>query len=200
MSKEKLLNNYYNIGGYNRPSKIGYMMNIIRKAKPITEDEWKVYYLSNVHDESYLESIALEMKQSIPKKYNINLKECRDYIYDVMFRRTFQGYNRENQALKLLKKHISPDVKEAPKDWDTEYFIDFFIETSNNQIIGIQLKPETFYLGHYQNIVDIKGKMELFRKKFNALTYILKYKHQRDQSKIIFSNPDLIDEIKAELN
>jgi hypothetical protein len=42
--------------------------------------------------------------------------------------------------------------------------------------------------------------MELFRKKFNALTYILKYKHQRDQSKIIFSNPDLIDEIKAELN
>jgi hypothetical protein len=26
----------------------------------------------------------------------------------------------------LLKKHISPDVKEAPKDWDTEYYRFFY--------------------------------------------------------------------------
>lgn len=196
MNKEKILNHYYNIGGYNKPELIGYMMDIIRKANPLTEVEWKIYYLSNVHNEDYLEQIAKEMKNSIPNKYNITFEDCKNYIYDVMFRRTFQGYNKENQALKILQSKLSPLVKVAPKEWDTMYFIDFYIKSKTEQIIGIQLKPETFYLGKYQNVVDINGKLELFRKNFNALTFILEYKQIPEQSKIIFKNETIIDQIK----
>ena len=40
MASESLLNNYYNRGGYNQPSRIGFMMKMIRNLKPLTQEEW----------------------------------------------------------------------------------------------------------------------------------------------------------------
>lgn len=196
MAPESLLNNYYNKGGYNKPSRIGYMMNMIRNLKPLTQEEWKIWYLENVHDEQYLDGLAQEMCEFIPAQHNVSLAECKHYIYDVMFRRTFNGYNRENQALTILRNNISPEVQEAPEDWDTQYFIDFYVYNSNHELIGIQLKPETFYLGRYQYKVDIQGKMESFCRDKGAKAFILKYSVASDKSEIIFTNSDVITEIK----
>lgn len=197
MSSERILNYYYNIGGFNKPERIGYMMSMIRKLQPITVDEWRVWYLDNVHDEAYIDNIAIEMHRSIPASYSVSVSDCHDYVYDVMFRRTFQGYDKEGLALKYLKSHVSPAVKDAPKEWDTDYFIDFYIpENTEHPLIGIQLKPETFYRGHYQNIVDIEGKMNRFRSDYRALAYVLKYKSVSSSSGIEFTNPDVIIEIK----
>lgn len=199
MTSEGTLNNFYNRGGFNQPSRIGFMMKMIRELKPLTEEEWQIWYLNNVHDEEYLNKLSQEMASFIPSSYNISVEECKDYIYDVMFRRTFNGYNKEKQALKLLRDVISPTVEEAPEDWDTEYFIDFFLYDKNSHLIGIQLKPETFYIGHYQNKVDITGKMQAFRNDKNASTFILKYKTASSENKITFVNPEVIDEIKSML-
>jgi hypothetical protein len=199
MATERLLNNYYNTGGYNQPARIGYMINMIRSLKPLTEEEWKLWYIENVHDESYLEGLAEEMYQSIPRSCNVSIDECRSYIYDVMFRRTFQGYNKEKIALRILRDLVSPDVQEAPEDWDTEYFIDFFIKSSRRDLVGIQLKPETFYRGHYQHVVDISGKMNAFCRKYGAKAYVLKYRQSSDQEGIVFSNPDVIEEIRQSI-
>ncbi len=198
-AKEQILNKYYNIGGYNKPEKIGYMMKMIRQLKPITETEWKMWYLSNKLSEEKIHKIVVDFFESIPeyiaKNNNIDESECERYVYDVMFRRTFNGYNKEKFALEELKRVISPEVKESNETWDTKYFIDFYVKTKTGMIIGIQLKPETFYLGHYDNVVDIENKMKNFCKEFNAVTYILRYKKTSDK-KIEFVNEEIIEEIK----
>lgn len=199
MASESTLNNYYNRGGYNKPSRIGFMMKMIRELKPLTQEEWQIWYLENVHDEQYLIGLAQEMFDSIPDHYHITLDECLSYIYDVMFRRTFNGFNKEKQALRILRTEISPNVEEAPETWDTAYFIDFYVYSQTGQLIGIQLKPETFYMGHYQYKVDIKGKMHAFCQEQNATAFVLKYRVTSGDSQILFSNPEVIEEIKAML-
>jgi len=193
---ERVLNNYYNIGKFNHPSRIGYMMKMIRELKPLTQDEWRLWYYNNVHNEEYVQNIAKEMHSTIPVDYAITVDDCLIYVEDVMFRRTFNGYNKEKNSLKLLREYISPDVKESPADWDTKYIIDFYLETPK-ALIGIQLKPDTFYRGNYQSKVDIKGKMRAFERTYNALSFILLYQQYSNQEGIVFANPEVLDEIKA---
>lgn len=196
---EHLLNKYYNIGGYNKPERIGYMMKMIRDLKPLSKEEWEIWYLSNVHDANYLVKMASEMQQIIPVNYGVSKEDCLNYIYDVMFRRTFFGYNKEKQALLILRDEISPSIEEAPKEWDTEYFIDFCVRGKDNKLIGIQLKPETFYKGHYQNKVNIEGKMHRFCENENAIAFVLQYKASCDSKCISFLDPNVLDEIKGHL-
>lgn len=196
MATEHILNEYYNTGHFNRPQLIGYMMRMIRDLKPLTVEEWKIWYLENVHDEQYIESIAKAMCDSIPAKYHVSFQECLNYVSDVMFRRTFQGYNKEHQALNILREAISPNVQEAPEDWDTQYFIDFYLRNRNGHLIGIQLKPETFYYGHYYNVVNIQGKMNAFRQEYNADVFVLRYSVSLPDQ-IEFVNPEVINEIRS---
>jgi len=179
------------------------MMEMIRNLRPLTKEEWKYWYLKNVHDEKYLLALAEEMYQSIPesdrKTFQITYQVCLSYIYDVMFRRTFEGNEKEKQALRILQKALSPDIQEAPIDWDTNYFIDFYLKDSNDVLVGIQLKPESFFIGEYQKKVDIDGKMEAFRQMYSARTYVLIYRKSSDGNGIDFVNPQVIDEIKKSL-
>lgn len=137
------------------------------------------------------------MNSTIPSSNGATVDECEDYIYDVMFRRTFQGYDKENQALALLRDVIDPSVEEAPKEWDTEYFIDFYLCDADGNLIGIQLKPDTFYYGNYQYVVDIQGKMRRFRNNFNANAFVPKYISNSSSGEIEFENPEVISEIKS---
>jgi len=196
MQNERKLNHYYNVGGFNATKRIGYIMSLIKKCNPITLEEWKVWYFEHVRSEEYLKDLAKEMYYFIPPQEGISYKECLDYIYDVMFRRTFEGYNKENQALQLLRKQISPDIKKAPKDWDTNYFIDFYFIAGNSRLIGIQLKPDTFFRGKYYDKVDIEGKIQKFCDDFQAFAYILQYSPSSKNS-IVFSNPKTLLKIQA---
>ncbi len=199
MRNERILNNYYNKGEFNHPRLIGYMVNMLRQQRPLTPEEWRIWYLENVHNDAYLDQIAADMHATIPPEYGITVSECREYIDDVMFRRTFEGVLKEKAALKLLREQIGPNVYEAPKEWDTEYFIDFYIGTIDNPRIGIQLKPDTFFRGHYQYKVDIRGKMEAFRNLYGAKTFILQYRQEQGHE-IHFVNPEVIDEIKQAIS
>lgn len=201
MSEEKILNHYYNLGRYNNHNRIGYVMDLIRKLKPLTIEEWEEWYINNIHDKEYIESLAIEMYLSIPTQHKISLVTCESYIYDVMFRRTFQGYNKEKQALKVLREYVSKDIKETPKEWDIKYFIDFYIpKNDNHPIIGIQLKPDTFFKGNYQKTVNIEEKMHNFIDDYQALVYILKYKQVTDKDKMIkFTNPKVIIKLTEQL-
>lgn len=198
MASESTLNNYYNVGGFNRPDRIGYMMRMIRELKPLTVEEWRIWYLENVHDEAFLDCLANEMAASIPERFGVTPGECLAYINDVMFRRTFLGYNKEKAALTILRRLISPNVQEAPADWDTLYFIDFYLQTASGRLIGIQLKPDTFYHGRYQYVVDIRGKMNAFCQQYNADAFVLTYStSDGKRDGIAFANPEVIEEIKA---
>ncbi len=199
MPSEYILNQYYNVGGFNKPERIGFMMKMIRSLRPLTKEEWRIWYLNNVHDDAYLHNLAVEMNDTIPDKYHVSIEDCYDYICDVMFKRTFAGYNREKQALSILRATVSPSVMEAPEEWDTLYFIDFYLYGVNGQLIGIQLKPETFYLGNYQDKVDIKGKMEQFCRDKSASAFVLMYRSLNDSANIELVNPEVIEEIRSQL-
>ncbi len=88
MTKEDILNQYYNIRHLNTPKRIGCMMEMIRNLRPLTKEEWKYWYLKNVHDEKYLLALAEEMYQSIPESdrktfqitYQKGYSYCRDYL------------------------------------------------------------------------------------------------------------------------
>lgn len=194
--KEKALNKYYNKGRFNNPGRIGYMMKIIRKAKPSSEKEWKDYYFTNVNKPEIIDEISEDMYKFIPSSEKISKELCREYIIDVMFRRTYEGWKKEEQAFKILQKHF-PTIQEAPEDWDNIYFIDFYFKSKGGRLIGIQLKPETFYSGRYNKKVDIEGKHRAFREKYNAKTFILTYKQLYDNNKVVLTDPSIIDEIKA---
>lgn len=196
MKNEKILNEVYNKGGFNRPERIGHVMALIRALEPMTEDEWRIWYCNQIHSESYLDELSYEMTACLPVGCELTSVDCREYIDDVMFHRTFKGYNKEKQALKFLRQIISEDVKESPEEWDAQYFIDFYIESPQHQLIGIQLKPESFYLGRYEKKVDIQKKMSIFCNEYNAVTFVLVYKVNVSSGTIVLKNYDVVNQIK----
>ena len=196
MVPERVMNDYYNRGGFNRPSRIGYVMNMIRNLQPITCEEWRIWYLEHVHDLDYLWSIAREMYDFIPRSLNVTAADCFNYICDVMFRRTFEGYAMENRALKLLHELISPAVEKSPALWDTYYFIDFYVRAGNGSLIGIQLKPESFFNGKYQDKVDIEEKMKSFCRDMNANAFILMYRRYPGCDRAVITNPQTLNKIR----
>ena len=192
---ERQLNYYFNKGKFNHPKEIGYVMNEIRKCAPVTLNEWRKYYLQYVRENSILEKLATRMYESIEIQFRFETyrNECLNYIHDVIFRRTFIGYNKENIALKILNGILGNKVELSPKEWDGEYFIDFVIK---DPLIGIQLKPETFYQGKYNIIVNIDEKLKKFERDFKAKTFILIYL-KGDDNGIKIINQGIIDEIKT---
>ncbi|MDP2425394.1 MAG: MjaI family restriction endonuclease [bacterium] len=194
IKNEELMNFYFNTGKFNYPSVIGYVMNEIRKCKPLTLNEWRIYYIVNVRSEEFLIDLSKRMHDYIPEpnRNSISSNDCLIYIQDVIFRRTFDGFNKENEALPILKRILSCDVEFSPKEWDGEYFIDFVI---TNPLVGIQLKPDTFYSGGYDKKVNISAKLKNFERDFNAKTYILIYTRE-ESGKIRIINYDIVEEIK----
>lgn len=196
---EAILNKYYNLGKFNSPAKIGYMMKMIRELKPVTMMEWMYWYFANRHDFSYLYNLAVDFWGSIPASYGITFQEALAYVGAVMFERTFAGYDKEETALQILRSLINPKMQESPAEWDNLYFIDFYCRNSYGQLIGIQLKPESFKNGHCEQFVAINPKMQAFRDKFHAQTFVLFYKQGYDTSQItkqFFANPEMIELIK----
>ena len=189
---ERTLNYYFNKGKFNYPSVIGYVMDEIRKASPVTLNEWRFYYYKNVRTEKYLTDLANKMYESMSELHKniFSVNDCIEYVNDVIFRRTFEGYNKENQALIVINKVINANVELSPKEWDGVYFVDFVI---HKPLVGIQLKPKTFYTGGYHNIVRIDDNLAEFENDFNAKTFILVYEKIGNSIKII--NDEVIDEI-----
>ena len=37
---ESILNRFYNVGGFNKPERVGYLMKMIRNLKPSSMMEW----------------------------------------------------------------------------------------------------------------------------------------------------------------
>lgn len=195
---EAILNRFYNVGGFNKPERIGYLMKMIRELKPSSMMDWMRWYFDHVHDFPYLYNLAIGFWKSIPASYGIEFKEALAYVGDVMFQRTFSGYSKENSALQILRKTISPTIQESPADWDNFYFIDFYFYDTQNQLIGIQLKPESFLHGHCDQYVAIKDKMQHFCKDYDAKTFVLYYRQNSNArtANDFFVNPEVIELIK----
>ncbi|MDW7680997.1 MAG: MjaI family restriction endonuclease [bacterium] len=128
---------------------VGPVSELIRKCSPKSLSEWEHFYITNVHNQKYLEELGKKLYVKISEviQYEVEevtLQDCINYIHDVVINRTYNGYQNEIQTVfGQLKAQLNRDIEPAPDEWDRLFNVDFFIEI-NQRFIGIQIKPITF--------------------------------------------------------
>ncbi|HDP98909.1 MAG TPA: MjaI family restriction endonuclease [bacterium] len=149
MAKEWILNQEMNRWGLNKKKSVGPVSELIRKCSPKSLSEWEHFYITNVHNQKYLEELGKKLYVKISEviQYEVEevtLDDCINYIQEVVIDRTYQGYRNEIQTIYgQLQSHLKHKIEPAPDDWDRLFNVDFFVQIGQ-RFIGIQIKPVTF--------------------------------------------------------
>ena len=118
----------------------------------------------------------------------------------MVINRTFVGYQSEIQTVYgQLKNSLGVKIEPAPDEWDRGYNVDYFIKI-NEKYIGIQIKPAGFeYITQIINEREQQKKThEKFTTKYGGrVFYIISITEGKNK---IIHNPEVIDEIKDEIN
>ena len=141
---DEILKETYAKGGFGSPDRIGRVMQTIRERRPLTESEWRAWYLANVRSETELLNLAGEMFREIPRDAPVTMRQTLDFIENMIFSVSFRGYDKSNLALQFLKSVLNPPgadaVCAAPLDWREKYDIDFYAAMAGS-LLGIRLRP-----------------------------------------------------------
>lgn len=219
--KEWLLNIVVNRWQLNRPKFVGKVSEEIRKCQPKNINEWIEYYRKNVRPQKYL-----EMKKHIPnldietyinflgmevfKKINeiikkevedITEEECVNYIKELIFDKTFQGFIMEKETVySVLEKELNVKLHPAGDEWDRKYNIDFYIKCEKGYI-GIQIKPITYnQTPQIHNWMSwLKESHEKFRKEVGGEVFTIFYVKDKEGKKYIHEKEAIIETTKAYL-
>ena len=163
--KEHVLNYTAQRYGLTRPSKVGPVVELIRRCEPKTFRDWEEYYWENAvtkktHDSEKVDKELInELGKRLYEKIHgvvipewtkafdeITEGDCIEYIVDVTIRRTFNGYLREKSVVYDNLAKIFPQLifEESDSDLDHAGDIDYIGKVSRtSKIIGIQIKPTT---------------------------------------------------------
>ena len=131
----------------------------------------------------------------------ITEEDCIAYIFDLIIRRTFDGYMTERATIYgQLQEILGVKIEPAPDEWDRLFNVDFFIKL-NGKYIGLQIKPAGG-VSHISQIFKERQLQEKTHKKFTEkyggkVFYVISIK-EGDKKKI--HNTEVIDEIKQEIN
>ncbi len=105
--KEFILNYAMNRWQLNYKRNVGPTSESIRKCNPKTYKEWEDYYFANVRSREQIRQLGRELYLRIDgtlpseKRFHPDLvrstteKDCIDYMFDVVLRRTYEGFRRE---------------------------------------------------------------------------------------------------------
>ena len=154
--------------------------------------------------QEYLEELGRKLYVKITEVIQYEVAEvteedCVNYIKEVVIKRTFDGYMTEIQTIYgQLQSILGIPIKPAPDEWDRLYDVDFFIEI-NGKYIGLQIKPITFKhtFEDYKWEEMQETSHRKFKEKFGGKVFIV-FSVKKEKKKVI-SNPDVIDEIRKEL-
>ena len=62
--------------------------------------------------------------------YTITEEECIEYAYNLVLRRTYDGYRTEIETIYgQLESAVGLKIEPAPDNWDRTYSVDFFIKS-----------------------------------------------------------------------
>ena len=219
MAKEWILNIATNRWQLNRPKYVGKVSEEIRKCQPKNLQEWKNFYMESVNPkkfvemqkhikeltkEQYLDWIGLELCKKIHEVVKKEIEEigeedCKRYIRELIFERTYQGYITEIETIYgQLEKELGVSIKPAPDEWDRKYNIDFYIK-ARNKVIGLQIKPITYtQTPEIHNWISwLKESHDKFEKEVGGKVFTI-FSIKKDGKKEIY-NKEVVDEIKKEL-
>jgi len=205
MAKEWILNSSMNRFQLNFKRNVGAVSEEIRKCSPKTKDEWEKYYFENVRSRKHIEDLGRKLYVKITEVISaevemITEEDCINYMYNMVIKRTFDGYYTEIKTIygkldRLLDRKIEP----APDEWDRLYNVDFFIKVGS-KFIGLQIKPAggVSHIPQIYKEQEIQSKThEKFKNEFGGrVFYIISIKEGRNK---IIHNKDIIEEIRKEI-
>lgn len=215
--KEHVLNYTAQRYGLTRPSKVGSVMELIRKCQPKTIQDWEDFYWENAYtkktdSEKVNKDLIDELGKRLFEKIHavvipewtkafeeITEYDCIDYILDVTIRRTYNGFFREKSVVFDNLAKIFPELtfKESDSNLDHAGDIDYVAKsTQNDKIIGIQIKPITSNIAFsgYSVSERMKKNFASFEDQYKGKAFVV----FSEKEKIM--NKDVIEEIRDYLN
>jgi len=204
MAKEWILNQANMRWGLTKKTKVGPVMELIRKCSPKSLNDWEEYYYKNVYTKQHLEDLGRRLYIKITEVCRAEIEsitedDCINFITNLVINRTYDGYNSEIQTIYgQLQQRLDVEVEPAPDEWDRGYNVDFFIKVKDSYI-GLQIKPAGYaYITEIINELKFQKKThEKFSAKYDGkVFYIISV--SEGKKKIIY-NSEVIDEIKAEI-
>lgn len=211
---ETLLNYGLNRWGLNKAASVGKTSDLIRSCNPQSYSDWVEYYFQNArqHKKEGLKitrEYLIELGDILYSKLSevvsselesISQEECRDYVYNLVINRTYEGYLTEIKTVYgILEKKIGHKVIPAPDEWDRNtYSVDFYIKVTQDRYIGIQIKPVTgISLNEYQWEEMHRKNHARFSKKYHGQVFFVYSRKVADKKEIM--NPLVIDSIIQEI-
>jgi len=204
MAKEWILNQANMKWGLTRMTKVGPVSELIRKCGPKHVDEWEGYYYQNAHPKEHLENLGRQLDIKVTEVCQAEIdsvteQDCMDFIVNLVIKRTFDGYQSEIQTIYGQLEHaLGVKIEPASDEWDRLYNVDFFILVKG-KYIGLQIKPAGYAcIPQIVNELGFQRRThERFTREFGGrVFYIISVK---EGDKKIIHNPDVIEEIAAEI-
>jgi len=211
--RESLLNYAANRWGLNKITSVDRVAYLIRQCAPENFEEWENYYFENARQQKkdgeritkeYIEKLGERLLRELIEAVKFELDaigedECKDYMYNLVLNRTYEGYLSEVQVIYgELEEALNVKIKQAPDEWDRTYTVDYFIEV-NGKYIGLQIKPieAGVALDDYKWINIQKVTHEKFTEKYGGNVFFVFSVKQGDKK--VIHNKEVIAEIRKEM-
>jgi hypothetical protein len=205
MPKEWVLNGAINRWGLQKKKNVGAVIEAIRICSPKSVSDWEDYYYTNMYSKEHLVQIGKKLYIKITEVLqaeiaDVSEDDCVNYVINLVINRTFDGYNTEIKTIYgQLEGLLDCKIQPAPDEWDRLFNVDFSIEIKG-KYIGIQIKPAGYdYITEMIKEKENQKKThEKFERKFGGKVFYVFSVKDGDKKKIY--NPEIIDEIKKEIN
>lgn len=205
MPKEWILNYMFNRFQLGFQRNVGPLAEEIRKCKPKTLEDWQKYYFANVRSRDHLiglgerlwEKISTVAKQELE---SITREDCINYVFEVVIKRTFEGFQREMSIIKeFLEKKTGLTFYPSPSKLE-RLSVDYYAIV-NGYLIGIQVKPLTF--GQSKLVEQIKKIVveephKKFQKIYGGQVFTLIALGRKEKVEIV-DRDELISKINREI-
>jgi len=212
--KERVLNYACQTYQLSRPSKVGAVMELIRRCQPQNIKEWEDWYFENALTNSknpvkITKEMLTELGERLYSKITqfvipeweqafkeLTEQDCIDYIYNLTINRTYDGYVREKSVVNdgLATIFTGLDFKETSPELDHSGDVDFMAAVGQCHI-GIQVKPITANanFGGYSLSERMKASFDEFERKYGGKVFIV-YSLKGE-----IANKEVINEISKEI-
>jgi hypothetical protein len=191
---------------------------MLYQYNPKSIKEWtEVFYNNSVQkkkdgtgkrvDEKYLDLVGDELFRLLNEKIfplimqakeELTIEDCRDFIKDVVIRRSYEGFIAEKDVVSQVEIEFDGDIV-FEKDAEMESInIDAFGKSLKyNKIIGLSIKPISFKKQDgFSKDESLKKSWEKWERDNNSKIFIVYYTEKKEgQKKIIKDKEELITQI-----
>jgi hypothetical protein len=130
----------------------------------------------------------------------ITKQDCYDYVYEVTFPRTFDGFITEKSVINDFLAKQFPEVifEESDADLDHSGDVDY-IGKVGKKAFGIQIKPVTANenFGNYKPSERMQANFEAFEEKYGGKVFVIFSAKVGNKKEV--KNKEILEEISVEI-